>query len=286
MPMFADDFRRQHALLLNLSERLKSVSSDNLWMRYTEARHLLETIAAHVRVHLEAEDEGLYRELGRSPTASVRETSERFAREMGGLKEVFASFERTWSENAIWSNPTGFAAEWAVVMEALSNRIEREERELYPMADSLEIHTNPHPLLTPHRALTETPLVVVVHDCAADFVLLQEAWKDARSDVTLTQFPDAEIFLQTMDTQPVPDLMIIDIRLSIHGGNVLTRRLRASPRFSTLPIIVWSSASGIADRNAAAACGATGFFPKPATYGEYFPFVQTMNDLIAYHRNA
>ncbi len=285
MPMFSDDFRRQHALLLNLSERLKSVNSDNLRMRYREARHLLETISAHVRVHLEAEDDGLYRELGRSPVASVRETSERFAREMGGLKEVFASFARTWSENAIWSNPEGFAKESAVVMGALRNRIEREEKELYPLADSLEIYTTPHQLLSENSVLPQTPVVVVMHDNDADFLLLQEAWREAQSDVILSQFRDAEIFVQTLDAHPVPDLIIIDLRLSIHC-NALTRRLRAAQRFSAVPIVVWSSAAGTTSGNASAYSGATRIFPKPVTYHEYFPFVQAMNDLIAYHRSA
>lgn len=92
--------------------------------------------------HLAAEDSELYPEMAQSRDPRTAATAQRFMEEMGGLSEVYRAFVCEWSdEDRIRSDPRGFRSAFTRIVFALSNRIHRENNELYPLADAMADRT-------------------------------------------------------------------------------------------------------------------------------------------------
>ena len=57
---------------------------------------------------------------------------------MGGLAQAFASFVERWDALAIEAEWPAYQKEARGIIEALSNRIVRENRELYPLLERIQ----------------------------------------------------------------------------------------------------------------------------------------------------
>lgn len=87
-------------------------------------------------VHTASEDDILYPEMKASPAASA--VAEQFQSEMDGLiSEIEMYFLKWGSPAAVSGNPGDFVNESKSLCSSLSQRIEREDAELYPLAESL-----------------------------------------------------------------------------------------------------------------------------------------------------
>ncbi|MEA2984061.1 MAG: two-component system, cell cycle response regulator DivK [Alphaproteobacteria bacterium] len=60
-----------------------------------------------------------------------------------------------------------------------------------------------------------------------------------------------------------PDLILMDIQLPIMDGYEATRRIKADPEFSAIPIIVVTSYALSGDEEKARAAGCDAYFTKP-----------------------
>lgn len=130
---FTDKFREQHDEILELAGQI----TDKLKAKPDAAalRKLLSALAGKVNFHLAMEDKALYPRLMKQPDAKTTALAGRFASEMGGLAGVFAAYNAKWQLTAIKTDPEGFTEETRKVFGALAHRIERENSELYPLAD-------------------------------------------------------------------------------------------------------------------------------------------------------
>lgn len=83
--------------------------------------------------HLATEDTLLYPRLiaGRDPRAAALAT--RFAHEMGDLAQKYRDYVANWSSDRIVAEWAGFGTETRRVMQALTQRIGREETMLYAL---------------------------------------------------------------------------------------------------------------------------------------------------------
>ncbi|MBD8527457.1 hemerythrin domain-containing protein [Pseudomarimonas arenosa] len=95
----------------------------------------LHRLCSKLSLHLAIEDDFLYphlMDLRHSPAALL---AERFRREVGGLRQELDAFaDRFASARDIRREPEEFRCECARLIEALCNRIQREEEDLYPLA--------------------------------------------------------------------------------------------------------------------------------------------------------
>jgi len=85
--------------------------------------------------HLKAEDWILYPTLLASDDPEIAATARQFLDEMGGLAATFLAYADRWSANAIERDWAGYCGESHEIIEALTERITRENRELYPLAE-------------------------------------------------------------------------------------------------------------------------------------------------------
>lgn len=130
---YMDKFRTQHDDILRamaeISERIKAKAEP------ATLRTLLSGLAGKVNFHLAMEDQALYPRLMESGDAAVKARATKFKDQMGDLGEVFTRYNARWQVSAIRGDAQGFADETRKVFGALAKRIERENAELYPLAD-------------------------------------------------------------------------------------------------------------------------------------------------------
>lgn len=127
-------FREQHKRILKKAGEVSElVKKESLEGDALEARLAVAELAGWINVHLAMEDEALYPELVNAPEASVREKARDFIEEMGGIRSEFAAYVKTWAHtDAAEKEPGRFIRETNDMLRKLSNRIYREDNDLYP----------------------------------------------------------------------------------------------------------------------------------------------------------
>jgi hypothetical protein len=133
-----ETLRQQHDAALSMADRLIDLA-DN-YQPGTPASPILmqlNRLLGILRVHLAHEDVELYPSLMGSSDPNVARTAASYFGEMGGLATDLEYFSRHWSCSvSIAGNIDEFRHDLHELMLALAVRIERENRYLYPLADS------------------------------------------------------------------------------------------------------------------------------------------------------
>jgi len=135
-------FTEQHEDLMSVAHQLViALDADALARDAWEARGILSTLAGKLKVHLVLEDNILYSELLSSPDENVRSVSRQFMDEMGGITKVFQDYLEKWPHAmAVEERPQEFNDETQIILTVLAERIEKEEKILYPMARTNATH--------------------------------------------------------------------------------------------------------------------------------------------------
>ena len=131
-----DNFRKQHHDVLDVVQTLERLLDPAIVMaRSADARSLLNSLLGKLSIHFAMEDKSLYPRLEQHAVPAVRETAKRFAAEMGGIKPLLAEFGRKWTDAAIKSDGAAFCVDAKKLFAALRERIQREDTQLYRLAD-------------------------------------------------------------------------------------------------------------------------------------------------------
>lgn len=119
--------------------------------------------------------------------------------------------------------------------------------------------------------MTETlarPLrIFLAEDNRADVYLVELALREEELSFTLRLVSDGETALKAVsafgETEPVPDIALLDVNLPRQDGDQVLRSLRNHPCCGFMPIVVMTSSDSIRDRDTAERHQAI-FFPKPS----------------------
>jgi hypothetical protein len=130
--------REDHAELVRLAKRLEQLIGQAEPAGQLELFDLRRQLSSLLIAHLKAEDWVLYPRLLGSGEAAVAATAQAFNDEMGGLAAAFAAYAEKWTAIAIAQDWAGYCAESRGIIDALTNRILRENRELLPLLDRLD----------------------------------------------------------------------------------------------------------------------------------------------------
>lgn len=131
---FTDKFRVQHNEILQVAKEMTEQMRGQ--PDPVALRKLLSNLAGKLSVHLAMEDQALYPRLLGATDPKMQSMARQFMTEMGGLGSAFTAYNGKWQVSDIRADPAGFAEETRAVFAALTQRITRENRELYPQADA------------------------------------------------------------------------------------------------------------------------------------------------------
>jgi len=132
-------FRDQHDELLTLaSEVSDQLNVEELSKDASEIVITLTKLLRKLHIHLAIEDKSLYPRLLEHSDETVRSMAKAFIEEMGGIAKAVKGYKAIWHDALkIQSDPTGFIEQTNGIIEALGNRIEKENNELYKIVDDL-----------------------------------------------------------------------------------------------------------------------------------------------------
>lgn len=147
--------QEEHLRLVSISSRLAKVITLDFPPPASELYALRQELASTLIRHLKAEDWLLYPGLLRSLDPRLAQIAQSLANEMGGLASAFRDHSERWGSYTIESDWTGYRRETALLLEALTERIAREDRDLYPLCEA----ESARPMVTqPLRQSSSHPL--------------------------------------------------------------------------------------------------------------------------------
>jgi len=126
---------RQHTEILELANKFYAYKNEQQVRNNAfDISLLLGQVSGKIKIHMTSEDRFLYPALLNHTDAKVRTISTKFADEMGDLAKAFETYKTKYlNSREISSNPAVFLHETQAVLTALSKRIEKENKELYPL---------------------------------------------------------------------------------------------------------------------------------------------------------
>jgi CheY-like chemotaxis protein len=110
--------------------------------------------------------------------------------------------------------------------------------------------------------------ILFVDDDPEDAELLKEAFIDIDRQINFTHLHDgwdAIIYLQKLKKNQLPQLIILDLNMRIINGFEFLKLVKNEPRFSGIPVVMYSTSYREKDRKISATLGAASFITKPET---------------------
>lgn len=130
--------RQEHAELVEIVGRLAEAVATPKSPPLVELFNLRRELSSTLIAHLKAEDWALYPRLMASGDPVIAATAKSFSDEMGGLAAAYTLYAQRWDAMSIDSNWHGFCLETRDIIDALTTRIVRENRDLYPLLEALD----------------------------------------------------------------------------------------------------------------------------------------------------
>ncbi len=133
-----DSFRKQHEDMLKIVGEIQSLlSPEKVKSEAAKIRSLLSSLAGTLRVHLAAEDKALYPVLLKCNDDKTKTTAQKFMTEMGGINSALEKYLETFPSPKSIAESAEFISKTKDLFLALGRRIDRENNELYNLADKV-----------------------------------------------------------------------------------------------------------------------------------------------------
>ena len=129
-----DDHAKLARLFGKLGEIIRKTEVPPQLELFELRRDLMGTLIAHLKL----EDWALYPRLIDSGDRQMSEAGEAFKEEMGGLAPAFIAYCDKWNATTIDADWQSYCNETRDILDALNNRLTRENRELLPLIERLD----------------------------------------------------------------------------------------------------------------------------------------------------
>lgn len=134
--MNIDKFKQDHLTVLGTISELRALSHAGVAENAGNIAKKIVMMSSVIKLHLAAEDRMLYPTLAKSAQPNAAEVGKRFQNEMSSIAAVYMEFTGRWNLGAkVAADPQGFKDDANNIFKALFQRIQREDRELYPVAE-------------------------------------------------------------------------------------------------------------------------------------------------------
>jgi len=129
--------RNEHAELIKIVKALEDLIAPDTPPPSIALFEVRRKLSSVLIAHLKAEDWVLYPPLLSSADPKVAQVARHFVDEMGGLAQAFTVYVERWDALSIESDWPRYQRESRGIIEALTTRIVRENRDLYPLLERL-----------------------------------------------------------------------------------------------------------------------------------------------------
>ena len=130
--------RQDHAELARMFRQLERIIDLPQPPSQLELFELRRTLMQTLIGHLKLEDWALYPRLIDSGDEEVSAVGRHFKEEMGGLAPAFLAYCDKWTANTIASDWPAYCSDTRGLLDALMDRLTRENRELLPLLERLD----------------------------------------------------------------------------------------------------------------------------------------------------
>ena len=129
------------------------------------------------------------------------------------------------------------------------------------------------------------PIILLAEDNESDVLLLKRAFDQAGVQVLLHAVHEGAQAIAYLSGEgkyehraefPLPDLLLLDLKMPLANGFEVIQWVRAQPRLSALRIVVLTTSDQVADIDRAHRLGANSFLVKPVSFSEFRETVQTL----------
>jgi two-component system response regulator len=127
----------------------------------------------------------------------------------------------------------------------------------------------------------------LAEDNEADVLLLERAFKHTGVDVLLHVVPTGEQAIAYFQGDgkyarreefPLPDLLLLDLKMPLANGFEVIEWVRAQPRLATLRIVVLTTSEQVLDIDRAHRLGANSFLVKPVSFDDFKAMIRSLSD--------
>lgn len=127
--------KRQHGEVMNLANYiLNNIKNCTVDENIHEIVQSINTITGKLKIHLLNEDKYLYPHLLNSTDKALNTFGKKYSEEMKKVTEAYENYKSKYNtSNKIRNNIKGFKQDTIQIFKVLSDRIDREEKELYPL---------------------------------------------------------------------------------------------------------------------------------------------------------
>lgn len=129
--------RAEHAAIVTLSGFLMDMVAAPQPPRATELASVRGMLRDTLTRHLKCEDWALYPKLQAKGDPDISRLAKQFVDEMGHIADDFAAYDLRWTQAAVDADWPGFCAETTGILDTLAMRIDREDKDLYPVAEQI-----------------------------------------------------------------------------------------------------------------------------------------------------
>ncbi len=137
MPLTSIPLRQHENIKKNATQLANIIRAGELEENTHSAGKIVKRLLLDIISHLKIEDEKVYPALEAHSDTRVRTVARAFRNEMGQMAPKVVKWGERWDNSRISSEPDAFINETRGIFQVLKDRIEREERELYPLLANL-----------------------------------------------------------------------------------------------------------------------------------------------------
>jgi CheY-like chemotaxis protein len=136
--------------------------------------------------------------------------------------------------------------------------------------------------------VADPAVILLVEDREDDILLVKKAFEKGWINNPLQIVRDGEEAIHYLagegrysnrDEYPLPDLILLDLKMPKVDGFEVVKWIRKQPGFGSIPVVVLTSSDAIRDVNRAYALGANSFLVKPLDFEN---FIETAKMLRTY----
>ncbi|KRC76135.1 hypothetical protein D3C87_487660 [compost metagenome] len=136
--MNIDKFKQQHVDILQGIASLRKLALAGVARNAAEIARGIVSMSATIKLHLAVEDRALYPAVARSADADLARKGREFQEEMDAIAAAYESFAKRWNNaRSLELDESGFRDDANTVLRRVHERMQRENRDLYPRIEAM-----------------------------------------------------------------------------------------------------------------------------------------------------